>query len=351
MNEDNRRPIVRRENFHSAIIAIALLFFLILISITFYIFHEGYSFRDALFFTIITISTVGFREVHPLTPSGMYFTTFLTIFSFGIFAYAVTTLTRYVVDGVFRNYYKDNRVRNKIEKLRDHVIVCGYGRNGQQAVLELQDHNVPLLVIENDEPTIEKLRTSNDILYLFGDATQDHMLDAAKVDRARALISTLPVDADNLFVVLSARQINPDLTIISRASNDNSDLKLKRAGANNVIMPDKIGGQRMAKLVAQPDVVEFLEYIMLQTSDSVSLEEMDCYDISDKFNGRSIRELDVRNESGANIIGLKREDKTFLINPLPEVLLTRRDRLFVLGTKKQIARLKTILTGKEHSHV
>jgi voltage-gated potassium channel len=135
------------------------------------------------------------------------------------------------------------------------------------------------------------------------------------------------------------------MTIISRASDEHSDSKLKRAGATNVIMPDRIGGQRMAKLVAQPDVVEFLEYIMLQSVENVMLEEISCKNIHDCFAGKSIRELDQANESGANIIGLKREDKSFVINPLPEILLTPGDKIFVLGKNSQISRLKHILTS------
>ena len=333
-----------REPFRTAFIAISLMLLIIVTGVTGYIFLEGYSFTDAFFMTVITISTVGFREVHKLSNPGIYFTAFLIIFSFGIFAYAVTTLTRYVVDGVFRNYYKDNLVKRKISRLRDHVIVCGYGRNGKQAVAELRGHDVPVIIIENKESILEDLRKNQELLYLDGDATQDVVLHEANIENAHALITTLPVDADNLFVVLTARQINPSLTIISRASNDNSDIKLKRAGATNVIMPDRIGGQRMAKLVAQPDVVEFMEYIMLQGTESVALEEVSCENLSPSFDGKSIRELDIRNESGANIIGLKRQDNTYIINPLPEVLLTSTDKLFVLGTKKQLGRLKKTLT-------
>jgi len=329
------------------LIAIALLFVLLFVSVAFYHFHENLSFRDAVFFTVITMSTVGFREVAPLSALGTWFTVFLIIFSIGIFAYAVTTLTRYIVEGVLRNYFKDNKVKKKISRLSDHVIVCGFGRNGKQATSELIDHGVKTIVIEQEEGPLQELRDDEDILYIAGDATKDEVLQYANIERARALITTLPVDADNLFVVLTARELNNSITIISRASNDNSDIKLKRAGADNVIMPDKIGGQRMAKLIAQPDVVEFLDFVMLQSTDSVALEEISCQELADFYINKSIRELDVRNESGANIIGLKREDGSFIVNPLPEVLLSRNDKMFVLGTKKQLGRLRNIL-GNVH---
>jgi voltage-gated potassium channel len=331
------------DTFRKVIIAFSLLIGILITGNIGYIFIEGYTFTEAFFMTIITIATVGFKEVRPLSNGGIWFTSFLIIFSFGIFAYAVSTFTQYVVDGVFHNYFKSSRVRRKIRRLKNHIIVCGYGRNGRQAVAELITHNAQVVVIENDTDALEEIIQIPDLLYIQGDATHDDVLDQCGVENAKALITTLPVDADNLFVVLSAKEINPDLTVISRASEDHSDSKLKRAGATNIIMPDKIGGQRMAKLVTQPDVVEFLEYIMLQSSENVTLEEISCYAMADKFEGKSIRELEKLNESGANIVGLKRADKSFVINPLPEILLSSRDKIFALGTSNQIESLRNIL--------
>ena len=322
---------MRKENLYTIFISLGLLFFIVAVGVTGYVIM-GYSFTEAFFMTIITIATVGFKEVRELDSGGMWFTAFLIVFSFGIFAYAATTFSRYVIDGVLRNYYRDNKVQKRIKKLRNHIIICGYGRNGKQAVHELAEHRSEIVVIETNPAMLEELRAS-ELLYVDGDATNDEVLKSANVENAKALITTLPVDADNLFVVLSAREMNPGMKIISRASMDHSDSKLRRAGANNVIMPDKIGGQRMAKLVIQPDVVEFLEYIMLQSLKNVALEEISCRNLASCFAGKSIRELDIRNESGANIIGMKREDQSYLINPLPDVNLTPHDKLFVLGSK------------------
>ncbi len=331
------------DTFRKAIIAMGALLGIIVTGNIGYILLEDYTFTEAFFMTIITIATVGFKEVHPLSDAGIWFTSFLIIFSFGIFAYSVSTFTHYVVDGVFHNYFKSSRVRRKIRHLNNHILVCGYGRNGRQAVSELLAHKEQVVVIEKDIETLEEIVQIPDLLYIQGDATNDDVLDQCGVENAKALISTLPVDADNLFVVLSAKERNPNLVIISRASEEHSDSKLKRAGATNIIMPDKIGGQRMAKLVTQPDVVEFLEYIMLQSSENVAIEEISCYDMADHFEGKSIRELEKLNESGANIIGLKRGDKSFVINPLPEISLSSRDKIFALGTTNQIERLRKIL--------
>ncbi|MBN2214699.1 MAG: potassium channel protein [Bacteroidales bacterium] len=335
---------MKRENIRSAYFSLGLLIAIIIIGVTGYMLIEKLTFTEAFFMTVITIATVGFREVgHELSPAGMYFTSFLIIFSFGIFAYAVTTFIRYVIDGTFRHLYKDSRVRRRIQRLRDHVIVCGYGRNGRQAVEELLDHEVPVVIIEREDKVMERILDNPGLLYIHGDATRENILKSSGIESAKALIAALPVDADNLFVVLTAKEINPGITIISRASDEHSDSKLKRAGADNVIMPDRIGGQRMAKLVIQPDVVEFLEFIMLQSSENVALEEINCDRLATCFDGKTIRELDIRNESGANIIGLKRADKTYIINPLPEVTLSTRDKLFALGTRRQIDRLKNLL--------
>ncbi len=332
-----------RETFRDAYYALGLLLSTIAIGVVGYMLIEGFTFTDAVFMTIITIATVGFREVHPLSDGGMYFTVFLIIISFGIFAYAVSTLTRYVVGGAIGHYYKSRKVKNKIQQLKNHVIVCGYGRNGQQTALELLQHNVPVVIIESDEAVMEGILEVPDLLYVHGDATRDDVLAMSRPHAAKALITTLPIDADNLFVVLSAREMSPHMTIISRATNEHSDIKIKRAGATNVIMPDRIGGQRMAKLVAQPDVVEFLDFVMLQSSENVALEELSCSNLNMCFEGKSIRELDIRNESGANIIGLKRSDSSFVINPLPEIQLSTMDKLFVLGTQTQVDRLRQIM--------
>ena len=178
-------------------------------------------------------------------------------------------------------------------------------------------------------------------LVLKGDATQDEILLQAGIQRARSLIATLPVDADNLFIVLSARSLNPKLNIISRASDDNSDKKLKTAGADHVIMPDMVGGAHMASLVMKPDVVEFIDYVTGVGVD-INLEEITFEKLPEDFKNKTIRELEVRNKSGANIIGFKTAQGEFVINPSPETKLIPNAKLFVLGTSEQISKLKEI---------
>ena len=332
-----------KSEFKPAVYAFVLLISIVCIGIIGFMIIEGFSFIEAFFMTIITVATVGFQEVHPLSDVGRVFTAFLIILSFGIFAYAVTTFTRYIVDGIFRNYYKDNKVKKRIGKLKNHVIVCGYGRNGKQAAVNLHEHKQDFVIIEKNESLTQKIREDESLLYIEGDAANDEILEAAKLESARALITTLPNDAENLYIVLTARQLNLDILIISRASDDRSVEKLKRAGASNVIMPDKIGGQRMAKLVVEPDLVEFIEYLMLQSHKDVSLEEISCENLAVCFANKSINDLDIRKVSGANIIGLKRADKSFIVNPSPEIRLSRGDQLFVLGKQEEIESLRSLI--------
>lgn len=336
-------PRIVKKTLIPIIFSLTLLLVIIAIGTIGYIVLEGYSFIDSLFMTFITISTVGFREVVPLSDTGKIFTIFLIIFSLGTFAYALSTFSKYIIDGVYNNLFQKNKIKKMIAKLENHVLVCGYGRNGKQAALELLDHNFNVVIIEKDDANIEKLKAEKKFLFIKGDATQDEILHEANIKNAKALISALPNDADNLFVVLTARELNPKLKIISRASDDNSDVKLKRAGASNVIMSDKIGGQHMAKLVAQPDVLEFLEHILLQKSKDVALVEVSCENIADYFVDKSIREFDIRNASGANIVGLRKDSGQYILNPTPDVVLSANDKLFVLGNPNQILKLREIL--------
>lgn len=308
-----------------------------------YIYIEGFSLIDAFFMTIITISTVGFSEVHPLSDVGKLFTSGLIISSLGSLAYVGSNLARFVFDGELFNYLKIYRVDKKIQKLKDHAIIIGYGRNGEQAAMELRDYKIDFVIIDKRENVISRIREDENLLYIRGDATHEEVLIQAGVDKARALIATTPDDSDNVFVALTARSMNPSLRIVSRASEMGSVSKLKRAGATNVIMPERIGGQRMAKLVTQPDVVEFIEYILLQKSKDVSLEEISCTNMADLFVNRPIQDLKEKDLSGVNIIGIKISGAKYIFNPAPELTLSRGDQLFVLGSPDQIKMFRSLL--------
>lgn len=292
--------------------------------------------------TVITVATVGFQEIHPLSDAGRLFTSFLIITSFGTFAYALTSLSKYVIDGEFNRYFKNYKVNSEIQQLKDHIIICGYGRNGRQAAQVLKKHNKRFVVIEQKADVIEGMNKKYESLVVQGDSTRDEVLIKAGIHKAKALITTLPIDADNLFIVLSARSLKPDLIIISRASDDNSDKKLKIAGANNVIMPDKIGGAHMASLVMQPDVIEFIDVITGQGGTSINLEEITFDNLPQEYRNKTIKDLEVRQKTGANIVGFKTAQGDYVINPSADTKIIPDAKLFVLGTGEQIKKLKEL---------
>lgn len=321
---------------------LALVLLIVIIGISGFIIIESYSFIDAFYMTVITVATVGFQEVHPLSDPGRVFTAFLIITSFGTFAYAVTSISKYVFDGEFNKYFKNKKVSSAIDKLENHVIICGFGRNGKQAANVLKKHHTRFVVVEEKKAVVDTINHKYSDLVLEGDATQDDVLERAGIKRAKAIITTLPIDADNLFIVLSARTLNPKLIIISRASEDNSDKKLKLAGADNVIMPDKIGGAHMASLVMKPDVMEFVDFITGQGGDNIRLEEITFANLTEEFQNKTIRELEIRNKSGANIIGFKTAQGEYIINPSADTKIIPDAKLFVLGTAEQIIKLKEL---------
>lgn len=324
-------------------IGVVLLFLLIIAGTVGYRLIEGWEWIDCLYMTIITMATVGFKEVGPLSLAGKIFTMGLIITSLGILAYVTTSLARFIFDGELANYIKTYRVDKRIAKLKNHVIIVGFGRNGEQAAIELAENGVDFVVVDKRDNVIGRVRENPDLLYIKGDATHEEVLEQARIHDARAIIVTTPQDADNVFVVLTARSMNPGLTVISRASEMESLMKLKRAGATNVIMPERIGGQRMAKLVHQPDVVEFLEYILLQKTQDVILEELPCRKMAQQWVGKSIADMRIRETTGANIIGIKTGGARYVFNPDPQMILSRNDQLFVLGNRKQIDRLQVVM--------
>ena len=226
-------------------------------------------------------------------------------------------------------------MKKEIEEFENHVIVCGYGRVGEMAVSELLDHNTAVVIIEHDEAKSEELR-QNGFIVINGDATRDENLEKAGIEHAMALIATMPVDSQNLYVILSAREKNKEILLISRASQRSSVNKLKVAGANNVIMPDKVGGAHMASLVAMPDVVEFLDHISIQGGDEINLEEISMDQFPWEKSPSTLGEVLEHNILGVNVVGLKRSNGNYEINPGPSTLLDGACKLFVLGTAEQI---------------
>lgn len=321
--------------------AIMLLLFVLTTGVIGYMMLSGYSFVNALYMTVITVSTVGFGEIEPLNNQEKLFTIFLITISIISFGYTVSAFTEYVISGQLFQQFKLKKVQKKIEQLNGHTIICGFGRNGRQAMIKLQNYKKDFVIIEKAENIINTI-DMNGLLNVNADATTDEALMKAGIEKADNLITALPSDADNLFVVLSARQLNTNCRIISRASNESSYSKLKIAGADNVIMPDKLGGDHMASLVVTPDVIEFVGRLTVEGETTANLEEISVNDLPIEYLNKTILDLDLRKKTGCTVIGFKTPNNNYIINPEASVKLQKDSHLIVLGRPEQISELRVL---------
>ncbi|REG87584.1 potassium channel family protein [Winogradskyella sediminis] len=320
--------------------AIMMLVLLLCIGVLGYRYISGYLWLDAIYMTVITVTTVGFAEVIPLDPQSKIFTIFLILASVVIVGYAISIITDYILS---RNNFEDikqRKMQKKIDAMTNHIIICGYGRNGKQAAKKLLAYNKPFVIIERDKEVIEKFQ-DEELAFVLGNANEDETLFTAGIKNASTLISALPNDADNLFVVLSARQINSSLTIISRASEETSYNKLKLAGANNVILPDRIGGDHMASLVVIPDLVEFIDNLGIVGQRNINIEEVKVEQLYNAQEVKTIRDLDLRKKTGCTVIGFKDVKGEYIVNPEANTKLVSGSKIIVLGRPEQIIKLNS----------
>jgi voltage-gated potassium channel len=328
---------------HNIFFPLVVIALIIIAGVLGFMLIEGYSFFDALYMTVITVTTIGYGEVRPLSTAGRVFNILLIVAGFATFAYAIAKFTQNVVDGEIRNYFKHRKLMRAIDQLQNHVIVCGYGRNGRQACHTLTHHNEQFVVIEkNEDHSVTQHFDKEHMLYVKGDATNDEVLIRAGIKRAKALLTVLPDDASNVFIVLSARALNDNIQIISRASNQGSVPKLKKAGANSVIMPDKIGGTHMATLVTKPDVIEFIDYLSGEEGDSINLESIEFETLPSELKGKTLHEILIAQKSFVSCIGIKGADGRFIINPSGTTVIREKMKIIILGTRRQIESAKRI---------
>ena len=314
---------------------LSLFILLILVGTTGYIIIEGFSFLEALYMTVITIGTVGYLEVHPLSEAGRIFTLIIILINIVAFTFFVTYISRYLLDGELIRQYKKMKMDNEIKLLKEHVIICGFGRNGSECAQVLYQNHIPFVVLEekNDLPQDLPFTVKH---FIKGNATKDEVLKEAGIERARAIICTMPIDADNLFTVITSRQLNPGITIISRASQDSSVVKLKVSGATNVLMPDKIGGAHMASLVMIPDVVEMLSLMSTSNTKEFKVDEIVA------TRSISLGELDLWKNCGCTLLGIK-EHNNYILNPTQSYYINIDERLIVMGSQEQIEKAKKIV--------
>lgn len=303
---------------------------------------EGFNFFDALYMTVITVSTIGYGETNPLSAAGRIFNICFIITSFSILTYAFATISRYVTSGEMQLYFKNKKLMKQVDALNNHVIICGFGRNGQQAARTLKAHKFDFVVIDSRREMIDLWfqHEGEDLLYIVGDATDDLILKKAGIEKAGSLVCALPDDANNVFIVLSARAMNPQLKIISRASNHTSVSKLKTAGADSISMPELLGGIYMATQVSKPVIIEFIEYLTGEEGETINIESIDYSKLPPSIRDKSLKTIMEWEKTGVTCIGIKDLNGKFLINPDNEIIISNGMKVIVLGNKEQINAMK-----------
>jgi voltage-gated potassium channel len=322
--------------------SILMFLVVVLFGIFGYTWIEGWDLLDSLYMTIITLSTVGYGEVREIGPGGRIFTVLLIVFGLFTITYIVGLVAETLVAGEIRSVLGRRKVSKKIKSLRDHYIICGYGRIGSIICKELTRKAIPLMVIEKDERVQEQLEEDK-ILYLDGDATQEETLLEAGIEKAKGLVSVVSSDAENVYICLTARGLNPRLYILSRAEDEASERKLLRAGANKVILPYILGGRRMVQAIIRPTVSDFLESAVHDQSFELAIEEITVGEDSRLVN-QSLVDSGIRQEMDVIIIGIKQKAGTMIFNPSSQTEIQPDDILIAMGRNKDLETLRRVLT-------
>jgi voltage-gated potassium channel len=298
-------------------------------------------FIDALYMTVITISTVGFQEVTEMTQQAKLFSIVLILFSIGTVSYLVTNIASYFIEGDIKEALKRRKMENRISKMNNHYIICGAGKTGHAVIDVFLHRNIPFVVIEEDEEKVNRL-AERDISVLHGNATEETVLSKANITSAKGLVSVLPYDSLNLYVVLTAREMNQKLNIVAKAVDKRAHEKLTKAGANNTISPNEIAGRRMAVSLLRPSVISFLDSFVHTKELDLDLEDVKIYQGS-TLNGLSLKDANIPAKTGLIILALKKQNEENLkFNPSSEEVLEIGDSMIVLGTEQQVSALQKL---------
>jgi voltage-gated potassium channel len=304
---------------------------------------EGWDLLDAIYMTVITLTSVGFEEVRPLSVKGRIFTILLILGGVGIILSGITIVANFILEGQLGDILRRKRMDKEIEDLRDHYILCGLGETGKHVASEFARIGKRFIGIERDMERIKGVLETVSMFYIHGDATHDATLLKAGIKRAKGLITTLSSDADNLFVVLTARELNPDLRIITRCIAPQSETKLRRAGADRIISPNAIGGLRMASAMIRPSVIDFLDLMLYQRDELVRIEEVKIPKRS-RFIGQTLGESEIGTRTGVVVIAIKDSlTGEYTYAPNASIPLKENDLLIVIGEVKKIERLRRMV--------
>ncbi|MBC6474628.1 MAG: potassium channel protein [Hormoscilla sp. GM102CHS1] len=303
---------------------------------------EGWSWSDAAYMTVITLATVGYGEIHPMGDRGRLFTIALIFMGVIGIGYIVNRLTEALIEGYFQEGIKRRQFHRLLDSLNSHYILCGFGRTGRQIALEFEAEGISFVVIDSDPDSIKEAQDLNCVV-VQGDATLDEILLTAKIEQAVCLVAALPSDAENLYTVLSAKTLNPHIRAIARASSEEAIQKLQRGGADAVVSPYITGGRRMATAALRPEVMHFVDGMITGKNRSFYMEEFLIDPQICPFVGQSLRETNLRSQTGALVLAIRRYDGTLLGGPTGDTLLQAGDLLICMGTASQLRRLHHIL--------
>jgi voltage-gated potassium channel len=301
---------------------------------------EHYPVFDAFYMTLTTVTTVGYAEIRGLSHAGRVFNSFLILVGVTTIFLAVGAMTQTAIELELNQYFGKRRVRGMIDKLEGHIILCGFGRVGRGAAEELRKAGASFVVVDNNDERVERAMKAG-MLAVLADASRDETLRDVGIARAKGLIATLASDADNLFVILSAKTLNPNLQLSARIAEESSEVKMRRAGADFVFAPYNSTGHRMAHALLKPHVLQFLDFTTQQGVD-MEIEQV-C--VQSAFSGRKLADVDIRHESGVVILAIRKANGEMLFNPSPETQMSAGDHLIAMGDARHLQRLEQVLTG------
>lgn len=328
-------------------IAVGLAFTVIIVSIGalgFYFIEDGWTLIEAFYMSVITVTTVGFEEVKPLTDRGRVFASLLIFLGVGTVLYIMSSLTQIIVEGKLREILGRKTLERRIRALRDHFIICGCGRIGNLVADMLLERGRQVVVIESDPKVLEQLDAQG-IYYVRGSATEDENLLAAGIDRARGLLATVSSDADNVYIVLTAKGMRPDLFVIARATEPGSERKLKRAGADKVVSPYFIGARRIAQTVIRPSVADFIDLTFHSSDIALQMEEIKVGDTNDLI-GVPLKDSGIRQKLDLIILAVKKMDDHMIFNPPADTVIDRGDTLIAMGPRESMDKLAQMMGGQ-----
>lgn len=321
------------------ILPFLIIFFVFIIGTIGYILL-GWSLIDAVYMTVITVSSVGFGEIKPLSTSGRIFTIFLIIFGLSAVGFTFSQVVEYFIEITFSETYQTKKREKKIKMMKEHYIICGYGRMGKQIVKEFLAKNVEMVIIETNPAEKENLEESK-VKFLIGDTSSEELLIKAGIHSAKGVICVTGSDAVNVFITLTAKALNPNAFIVSRATYEDVESRLKKAGADVVFSPYIVGARRMAASVLKPNAVEFLDLVMQSKNMELLLEEITVKKNSKLYN-KSLKESDIRKKTGVLVLCIKKSNSELLTNPPSSAVICENDVLIVLGTPEQLQQMLAV---------